>query len=323
MLRTLCVPLHPDPLRTHLFGSSMQAAARDARDTTGLFRDLLALTKPRITFMLLITTAGGLALAPGTVRPLLALATLVGTAMVVAGANALNCWLERDIDRLMARTSRRPLPAGRLHPHLALGFGLALSALSVPLLALAVNPLTALLAAVGWITYVWIYTPLKRKNPIALLVGAVPGALPALMGWTAATAAVEAPGLVLFGILFVWQLPHFLAIAIFRQEEYARAGIRVLPAVWGDRVARWHTAMWAGALVPVTLLLVPLGLAGPLYLMVAAVSGLMFAVLCGFGLRRSVSGEVQRDRWARAVFFASLAHLPILFAALAIDVAAG
>ena len=284
-------------------------------------RDLALLTKPRITLMVLVTTIGGLWLAPGAMAPAAVLATLLGTAMVVGSANALNCWMERDVDRFMTRTRNRPLPAGRLEPETALFFGLGLGALSVPLLAVAANPLTALLAAIALVSYVWIYTPLKQKSWMALLVGAVPGAMPPLMGWTAATGALEAPGIVLFGILFVWQLPHFLAIALFRQHEYTRAGIQVLPAVRGAGVTRLHAALWAGALVPVTLLLVPLGIAGTFYLAVAGLTGLLFAGLCVAGLWRASSAE-SSHRWARAVFAASLAYLPLLFAALAVDVAA-
>jgi protoheme IX farnesyltransferase len=282
--------------------------------------DLVSLTKPRITLMVLVTTAGAAWLASfsgaGSLAPLALAATLFGTALVVSSANALNCWMERDLDRNMARTKNRPLPAGRLDPQVALVFGLALGALSVPLLAVAVNPLTGLLAAIALVSYVWIYTPMKQRSPAALLVGAIPGAMPPLMGWTAATGSLEAPGIALFGILFVWQLPHFLAIAMFRQNEYEKAGIKVLPSVRGTAVAKLHTIAWAGALVPVTLLLVPLGVAGTGYLVVAGVLGVAFAILCVAGLRKQAG-----NRWARAVFLASLAYLPLLFAALAIDVA--
>lgn len=288
----------------------------------GLLRDLVALTKPRITLMVLITTAGGLWLAPGTLGALAVVATLVGTALVVASANSLNCWMERDVDKHMARTKQRPLPAGRLDPQVALVFGLVLGAFSVPLLALAVNPLTGLLAAVALVSYVWIYTPMKQVSPAALLIGSVPGAMPPLMGWTAATGELQAPGLVLFGILFIWQLPHFLAIAMFRQNEYAKAGIKVMPWVRGNARTRLHAAMYAGALVPVSLLLVPLGIAGTIYLVVAGVSGVLFAGLCIAGLFRDREGREAGNKWARAVFIASLVYLPLLFAALAVDVAA-
>jgi protoheme IX farnesyltransferase len=280
-------------------------------------RDLVALTKPRITAMVLVTTLGGLWLAPVRAPWTVVLATLLATAMVVGAANTLNCWLERDVDRHMARTKTRPLPAGRLNARHALWWGLALGSVSVPALTLAVNPLTGLLAAIALVSYVWIYTPLKQRSPIALIVGAVPGALPPLMGWTAATGELTAPGAVLFGILFLWQLPHFLAISIFREREYTNAGIKVMPAVRGLARTKLHAALYAGALVPVSLLLVPMGIAGTLYLVTASVLGLAFLAWSLVGLRSEAG-----NRWARQLFVASLVYLPLLFAALALDVAA-
>lgn len=283
---------------------------------TATVRDLVALTKPRITLMVIITTFGGLWLAPGRRDLRTVLATLIATAMVVGAANTLNCWLERDVDRHMARTKRRPLPDGRLDPRYALWFGLGLGAISVPLLTLAVNPLTGLLGAIALVSYVWIYTPMKQKSPAALIVGSVPGALPPLMGWTAATGELTAPGIVLFGILFLWQLPHFLAISLFREREYTKAGIKVMPAVRGPEKTKLHAVLYAGALVPVSLLLVPLGIAGTIYLSVAAVLGVGFFVWSLLGLRKEAG-----NRWARQLFLASLVYLPLLFAALAVDVA--
>jgi protoheme IX farnesyltransferase len=294
----------------------MTTAPRPA-SITATVRDLVALTKPRITLMVIITTFGGLWLAPGQRSLRTVLATLLATAMVVGAANTLNCWLERDIDRNMARTKRRPLPDGRLDPRYALWLGLGLGAISVPLLTLVVNPLTGLLGAIALVSYVWIYTPMKQRSPAALLVGSVPGALPPLMGWTAATGELSAPGVVLFGILFLWQLPHFLAIGIFREREYTKAGFKVMPAVRGRAAAKRHAAFYAGALVPVSLLLVPLGIAGWIYLTAAAVLGVAFLVWALIGLR-----EEAGNRWARQLFLASLLYLPLLFAALAVDVAA-
>jgi protoheme IX farnesyltransferase len=297
----------------------MTTAAAQA-PASAVLRDLVALTKPRITFMVLVTTGGGLWLAHACGRSVglvASLAAMIGTALVVGSANALNCWMERDIDRHMARTKNRPLPAGRLDAKMALTFGLALGAISVPLLAVLVNPMTALLAAIALVSYVWVYTPMKQRSPAALLIGSIPGAMPPLMGWTAATGHLDAPGLVLFGILFLWQLPHFIAISIFRQNEYTKAGIKVLPAVRGNAVAKLHAIAWAGALVPVTLMLVPLGVAGTTYLAVMGVAGVLFLGLTLAGLRKTVVD----NRWARAVFLASLVYLPLLFGALAVDVA--
>lgn len=284
--------------------------------TSAILRDLVALTKPRITLMVVITTAGGIWLAPGATPWLTVLATLAATAMVVGAANTLNCWLERDSDKHMARTKQRPLPAGRLDARWALALGLVLGALSVPILTFVANPLTGLLAAVALVSYVWIYTPLKQRSTLALAVGSVPGALPPLMGWTASTGELGAPGIVLFGILFLWQLPHFLAISIFREQEYTKAGIKVVPAVKGPLATKVRAAIYAGALVPVSLMLVPLGIAGTLYLVVAGVLGVAFFAWALWGLRREAG-----NRWARQLFLASLVYLPLLFAALALDVA--
>ncbi len=289
----------------------MQAA--NEHDVAEILRDVLSLAKPRITLMVLITTAGGLCLAGG-VDPRTALCALLGTALVVGSANTLNCWLERDIDRLMARTRNRPLPAGRLSPSVALAFGLVLGGVSIPLLTLGVNRLTGLLAAIALVSYVAVYTPLKQKTPAALLVGSVPGALPPLIGWTAATGRLEWAGIALFGILFFWQLPHFIAIAIFREAEYTRAGFRVLPAVRGLRVAKVHAVIHSFLLLAVTVSLVPLHVAGWRYLAVALVLGGAMVVL---SLRGFWAGAGAR--WARQLFAASLVYLPLLFAALALD----
>jgi heme o synthase len=284
-------------------------------------RDLIELTKPRITVMVLVTAAGAFALAPRSGWSLYELAmAMLGIVLIVSSANTLNCWLERESDGLMTRTKNRPLPAGRIRPEVALTFGLFLGALAVPLLALTVNPLTGLLAAIALVSYVWIYTPMKRKSWLALIVGAVPGAMPPLMGWTAATGSLDAPGIVLFGIMFVWQLPHFLAIATFREREYTRAGLQVLPAVSGMFATKIHSVAWAAALVPVTLLLVPLGVAGTPYLIVMGLGGVAFAALCARGLWMHTGKD--EIRWSRAVFFASLVYPPLLFAALTLDLAA-
>ena len=188
-------------------------------------RDLVALTKPGVTRMCLVTTAGGLLLpsSGGHVPPglegtswITIASALVGTAFAVGGANAFNMWWERGTDRLMARTRTRPLPAGRMTPTTALRFAWALSIASIAVLLVGTNALTAVLAASAIAGYVLVYTPLKYRTPAALVIGAVPGAMPPLLGWTAATNSIDAPGLVLFAILLVWQIPHFLAIALYR-----------------------------------------------------------------------------------------------------------
>lgn len=280
-----------------------------------LLRDLIALTKPRLSSLVLCTTAGGLWLAHGALTQWSSAAALLGTTLAVAGAHSLNCYIERDIDRYMARTRGRPLPAGRLDPWVALMLGLLLSAVSIPLLWFAVNPLTALFGALALGSYVLVYTPMKTRTPAALYVGAVPGALPPLMGWTAATGRVESAGLVLFAILFLWQLPHFLAIAIYRKDDYAAAGMKTLPIVRGDAVARRHIALWTLALVAVSFGLPLLGAAGWFYTAAAAALGVAFIGKTLPGLRAAEPEE----GFARGVFLLSLIYLTGLFLALIVD----
>src|SRR5215813_9764879 len=273
--------------------------------------DLVSLLKPGLSSLVLCTLAGGMWLAPGELSVSRWVATLLGTAGTVAAANALNCWIERDRDRFMARTRLRPLPSGRMDPAVALGFGLFLAVFSLPLLALGSNGLTGCLGFLALVSYVAAYTPLKPKSSLAMVVGAIPGSLPPLMGWTAVTGRIGAGGLVLFGILFAWQMPHFLAIALFRKEDYRRAGYMALPLVRGDDVTRVWMLLWTILLVVLSVLLVPLGVAGPLYLVVAI--GLGAGVLA-----LVVRGVLRREQkaWARKTFLFSLVYLAGLFAAL-------
>ena len=301
------------PARSEL-GTTMTVAIRPA--TTMLtVRDLIALTKPRITLMVLVTAAGGMWLAPGSLEVASMAVMLLTTGMVVGAANTLNCYLERDSDRLMARTANRPLPDRRLEPSWALVLGVLMGLFALPTLTLAVNPVTGLLGFIALVSYVAIYTPMKQYTPAALFVGALPGALPPLMGWTAVTGSIDAPGLVLFGVLFFWQIPHFIAISIFRQEEYERAGLKVLPSVRGVRAAKVQSAVYAGALWAVSLLLVPYGLAGTIYFATAMILGGYFFWMALRGFKAEDSNV-----WAKKFFVASLIYLTTLFAALIIDV---
>lgn len=278
-------------------------------------RDFVALTKPGVTRMCVVTTAGGLALAPGELETSVGIAALIGSGLAVGGANALNMWWERDSDAKMVRTRRRPLPAKRLTPDAALRFGLGLVAASFLVLALGTNLLTAMLALSAVAAYVLVYTPLKKRTPAALVIGAVPGAVPPLLGWTAVTASVDAPALVLFGILLVWQIPHFIAIALYRKEEYARAGIKVLPVVRGEPIAKIQAVAWAMVLVPLSLLLTPMGVAGAFYLVCAFLLGSVFLAWSFTGL-----DDRAGRKWARGYFLASVAYLPALTLALVVDV---
>jgi len=287
----------------------------------GSLADYVALAKPRITFMVTVTTAGGLWLAhrsalastgSSPVTLVLLLSALLGTALVVSGANALNMYIERDFDRKMERTKNRPLPKGRLSPRAALWFGVVTSALSVPVLALGANALTALLAVMANLLYVLAYTPLKQRSHHALLVGAIPGAIPPLLGWTAATGRVDAAGLVLFGLLFTWQVPHSLAIALFRKGEYARAGLVVMPNVTGDVAVKHAIARWLVPTIACSFLVYPLGLVhGVPYLVAVALLGAMFFSAGVVGL-----GKTSDRRWARGLFLVSLVYLVGVFVAL-------
>jgi protoheme IX farnesyltransferase len=277
--------------------------------------DMVQLAKPRITALVVFTTASGLWLAPHDLPAWRVVLTLVGTVLIVASANVLNMYLERDSDAFMTRTMNRPLPAHRLEPDLALRIGLVLAAISVPLLTFAVGPLPGLLASIALVSYVLLYTPMKRWSSAALLVCALPGAIPPLIGWTAATERLDLPGVLLFAVMFLWQVPHFLAITLFRKEEYARAGLVVQPnEPGGDRSARMNIVRYTIALVGVSLLFVPIGAAHALYLATAVVAGVGFLAYGLAGLRAAAG-----PRWARNLFAYSLLYLPVVFGALMID----
>lgn len=298
------------------------AVARGAGGGPSLLADLVALTKPRVTRMVVATMLGGIWVAARYLRangaeavpPMSQLLLgLVGTVLVVSAANTLNMYIERETDGLMERTRRRPLPTGRLAPEVALWFGIALSVISVPLLFAFVNATTGVLAAIALLSYVLVYTPLKRRTWLALQIGAIPGAIPPLLGWTAVTGRVDMPGFLLFAVMFLWQIPHFLAIATFRREDYRRAGHRVLTVERGDRVTRIHIVLHLALLVAATVLLVPFGVGGPVYLGAAVVLGGAFFAGGVYGLRADAG-----DRWARKLFFGSMIYLVLIFAALMI-----
>lgn len=287
-----------------------QAAAMPARPS-----DLLTLTKPRLNLLVLLTTLAGMYLAaPDGVPPLTLLHTLVGTALVAGGASALNQVWERDTDGLMRRTSKRPLPDGRLRPAEGIGFGLALSAAGLVQLAAGVNPLTAVVAAVTLASYVLLYTPLKRRTWLATLVGAFPGALPPIIGWTAAANEIPAAALTLFAIVFLWQIPHFLAIAWLYRDDYARARIPLLPVVDPDGRSTGRQALaYAAALLPASVAPAWFDLAGAMYVASALVLSL---TLLGLSLRFA---RARSTASARHLFLASIVYLPILWAVLVAD----
>ena len=273
--------------------------------------DFIALTKPRLNSLVLVTTTVCFYLAaPDAGVVWLIGPTIIGTALVAGGAAALNQVYERKADGLMHRTRHRPLPSGRLLPAEARGFGIALSLIGLAVLTYT-RPLAAGLALATIVTYVLIYTPLKCRTPFATVVGAVPGALPAALGWVAASGSMTLEAWVLFGIVFLWQIPHFLAIAWIYREDFARAGFQVLPVVEpsGRRTAR-HVLLFLAGLLPVSLAPAWIGMAGTPYLLGTTLLGFGFAALSvRFALHRSMQN-------ARNLFAGSLVYLPLLWVLL-------
>jgi protoheme IX farnesyltransferase len=278
--------------------------------------DFLTLTKPRIVLLVVLTTLFGLGVA-GEGRPMpprLVFFALLGTALATGGANALNMYLERDADALMERTRTRPLPAARIAPPRALAFGVVLSAAGVALLAARVNLLTALLGAASVLLYVLLYTPLKRRSPVCTFVGAVPGAIPPVMGWTAARDALAPGAAALFAILFLWQLPHFFAIAWMFREDYARAGFPMLSVLdpTGASTAR-QAVLGVIALLAASLAPAAGGMAGAAYAAAAIALG---AAFLAFALR--FAARLRDPAAARHLFYVSIVYLPLLLGLLAL-----
>jgi protoheme IX farnesyltransferase len=267
------------------------------------------LTKPRITFLIVLTSAAGFALASrGAVDYLRLGSALLGIALLSSGIATLNQYAERDLDGLMRRTAGRPLPAGKLMPWEALAFGVGLTVLAEIYLLVLVNPLSAWLGLTVIAGYLFGYTPLKTKTSLSTLVGAFPGAVPPLIGWTAARGTVGIEAWVLFAILFLWQFPHFLAIAWMYREDYSRAGILMLPVVEPNgRVTAQQIVVYTAMLIPVSLLPSALGMSGRIYFYGAIVLGLLFLYS---SIRAAFSMSRQQ---ARRLLLASVLYLPLLF----------
>jgi protoheme IX farnesyltransferase len=277
--------------------------------------DFVSLTKPRLNTLVLMTSAAAYFLGDGHRLPWAHLLhTLVGTALVAGGASALNQHWERETDRLMRRTRLRPLPDGRLHPQDAMWFGVALSAIGIAELAVFVNPLTAAIAALTLVSYVWLYTPLKTRTSLSTIVGAIPGALPALLGWAAATNTTSAGGWILFGIVVMWQMPHFLAVAWLFRDDYASAGMPLLPVVEPDgRSTGRQSVLYTAALIPISLLPMAVGMATAYYLVGAITLG---AVLMVLSLEFATSRSVHA---AKRLFYGTILYLPLLWIVLLTD----
>ncbi len=275
----------------------------------------LDLTKPRITFLIVLTAAAGFCLgAKGRLDYLQFTHAMLGIALLSSGIATLNQYMERELDGLMRRTMSRPLPSGKLAPLEALVFGVGLTIIAEVYLALLVNPLTALFGLAVIAGYLFMYTPLKTRTTLSTAVGAFPGALPPLMGWTAASNEVTTGAWVLFAILFLWQFPHFLAIAWMYREDYGRAGIRMLPVVEPEgRVTGQQIVVYTLMLLPVSLLPTLLGISGRVYFYGAILLGSLFLV-------SSISAALSKTRQqARRLLLASVLYLPLLFGLMVIN----
>ncbi len=293
------------PFRTEAMGLEGANAKRRAAD-------YLELTKPRILPMVLVVTAAGFYLAsPAGLQILLLVHTLIGSALATGGALALNQAAEEDVDARMARTRKRPLPDGRLLKFDALLFGSAIMILGVAYLGVFVNPLTALLIAATGALYLFLYTPLKRMTSLNSVVGAVPGAMPPVIGWAAATGGLSLESFVMFSILFLWQIPHALAIAVMYREDFARGGIKLLPiedpegASTGRQVVSYCMALIPAGMAPAVV-----GMAGAAYFAASAILG---AVYLGYGIHMAREGGATS---ARRLFYYSLMYLPALLLAM-------
>ena len=285
------------------------------RERSRVAADLVALTKPRVVLMVLVTTVVGYYVAlPGAPDYGRLIALMIGTLLAAGGTLAINQYWEREVDGHMERTRSRPLPDGRLAPLEALLFGAGLTATGLAVLALGVGWLATLVTAATFVLYIFAYTPLKLRTSLCTIVGAVPGALPPVTGWAAARDDLGVGAWVLFGILFLWQLPHTLAIGRLYQSDYARAGVQILPVIDGEgRATERQILGGCVALLAVSLLPTLIGLAGGVYFAGALLLGASFVT---FGAQQALAPSTSR---ARRVLLASLLYLPALLALLAFD----
>ena len=295
--------------------NSAQLASPALATNRGHFGDFVELTKPRLNSLVVATTTVAYYLGIGSEHSRWVLFhTIVGTALVAGGASALNQLWERETDKLMRRTRLRPLPDARLQGRQALWFGCLLALVGLLQLGVGVNVLTAVVAALTLASYVLLYTPMKARSSLSTIVGAIPGALPAVIGWAAATNSLSIQAWVLFGIVFMWQMPHFLAIAWMFRDDYARAGIPLLPVIQPDgRTTASQAVLYTAALIPVSFLPTAVGLATAWYLAGAITLGAVMMVLSlEFAATRGMPA-------ARRLFFGTILYLPLLWVVLLAD----
>jgi heme o synthase len=289
--------------------------------------DWFALLKPRVMTLVVFTGLIGLLIAPGHLNPVLAFTAVLCIAVAAGACGAINMWYDRDIDAVMRRTRNRPIPAGRIEPGAALGFGVTLAAGAVIMMGLAVNIAAASVLALSIAFYVFVYTMwLKRRTPQNIVIGGAAGAFPPVIGWAAVTGSVDLVPLVLFAIVFFWTPPHFWSLALFANSDYQRAGVPMLPVVAGAKAARRHIVAYTLLLVPLSLTPWLMGFSGPVYGISALVLGAGFiaSVLRVAADRQDASGvSLTNDAPARTAFKFSILYLFVLFAALAVDRLAG
>jgi len=279
-----------------------------------LARDLVSLTKPRIISLLLVTTIAPMFVA-GDPSWTLVVAVFVGGYLMAGGANAVNMYMDRDIDDRMSRTRLRPIPSGRMQPREVLAFGVLLSTAATWLLAYAANVLTAALALAGFYFYVFVYTRwLKRSTPQNIVIGGAAGAFPPLVGWAAVTNRIDLLAIYLFLIIFYWTPPHFWALALLKQKDYGRAGVPMAPLVWGERETKRQMLWYTLILIPLTLLPYTFGVLGPIYVASAAVLGALFLIDVSRVMRAT---EWNKPAWRLYKF--SLLYLALLFVAMVVD----
>lgn len=276
--------------------------------------DLVMLTKPRLASLVMVTVGVGILLAPKQINFFFSIFSFLLVFMVVMGAAVLNCYIERDVDGLMERTKDRPLPSGRMKPYVALIFGWACLLISLPLIYFYVNPATCYLSALAAALYLWAYTPMKQKSPSAVYIGAIPGAIPPILGWTIVMGEMDAMAWILFAILFVWQLPHFLAISIYHAEDYGAASIKVYPNQSGNDLTNIGIAVFTVVLGVVAYLPYSQGFATDVFAWVSVIVNGAFIILSFIGF--ILKDEAKHKAWARNYFWASIFYLPILLGSM-------
>ena len=286
-------------------------------------KDWIALLKPRVMTLVVFTGLIGLMVAPGSIHPVLGFTAVLCIAVAAGACGAINMWYDRDIDAIMRRTANRPIPAGRIEPTAALGYGITLAAGAVLVMGLAVNLIAAAVLALSIAFYVFVYTMwLKRRTPQNIVIGGAAGAFPPVIGWAAVTGSVDLMAVVLFGIIFIWTPPHFWSLALWANEDYRRAGIPMLPVVAGGKETRKQIVLYTLGLVPLTLVPWFMGFSGMIYAVTAAVlgAGFLVSVWRVFRDKQDATGvSLTNDAPARAAFKFSILYLFILFGALAVD----